>query len=215
MHRRRPVVRLAIFAAAVACAVGAPAPASAATNSCRAESAKSGNTTLLATSQAVVFRSKRFKTEVVCSYKHRRIVVVGGFACCQRVRYALARGGRYFGYALRLDAADNEVDELGAVDLKTGKRLTYKGTSSATTVDTGGFVREFQINSKGTLAWLQEDAVDGSGTDVQAVEAIAPGGTMQLLDRAATIDSASFAMSSGGTRAYWIKDGAAQSAVLP
>ena len=215
MSKSRVSVRLSIAAAAVACVMAAPAPAAAATNSCRAESMRSGSTILLATSQAVVFRSKRFKTEVVCSYKYRRIVVIGGFVCCQRERYELARGGRYFGYALRLDQADNEVDELGAVDLSNGRRLKYTGTSFATTVDTNGFVRDFEINSKGTLAWLQENAVDGNGTGTYAVRAIAPGGATQELDSGTTIDPSSFAISGGGTRAYWLKDGAAKFAALP
>ena len=216
MPSSRLSLRLSIAAAAVACAIAAvPAPASAATNSCRAESMKSGNTILLATNQAVVFTSKRFKTEAVCSYKHRRIVVVGGFVCCQQLRYELARGGRYFGYVRRLDEPFNEVDELGAVDLKTGKRLRFPGGSGPNTVDTGGYVRAFDINSKGTLVWLQENAVDGTPNDQIEVRAVAPGASGQLLDSGTTIDPNSLALSSGGTTAYWVNGGAARSALLP
>jgi hypothetical protein len=207
----RRSTRLLVVAAAVACAAAAPAPAQAATNSCRAESLRSGSTILLATKDAVVFRSKRFKTETVCSYRYKRIVVIGGFACCQQVRYTL--NGRYFGYALRLDQADNEVDELGAVDLRTGKRLTYTGTSSSTTVDTNGFVRAFYITPKGTLAWLQENAVDGDGTGALAVRAIAPRGATQELDTG-NVGADSLALGSGGKILYWTKDGAARSAAL-
>ncbi len=209
-------LRLSIVTVAVACAAIAPAPAEAATNTCRAESLRSGSTILLATNQAVVFRSKRFKTEVACSYKHRRIVVIGGFVCCQLPRYALASGGRYLGHVIRLDEAFNEVDELGVVDLKTGRRARYTNQSSANVVDTQGFVRSFHVTSKGTLAWLQEYAVnEAHAANDHAVRTIAIGGNTQDLDTGTTIDDGSLAVSSGGRVAYWIKDGAAKSALLP
>jgi hypothetical protein len=216
MHIPRHSLRLFIAAAAIACVAAIPAPAAAATNSCRAESIRSGSTILLATSQAVVFRSKRYKTEVACDYKDRRIVVIGGFVCCQLPRYALASGGRYLGYAIRLDQADFEVDEMGVVDLKTGKRQRYSGQSAATTVDTNGYVKSFHVTSRGTLAWLQEWFVNEAHPEDNdyAVRSIAPGKDTTELDTGKTIDPSSFAVSSGGKTAFWVKDGATKSAPI-
>jgi hypothetical protein len=202
-----------VVAAAVACLAAVPAPAQAATNSCRAESMRSGNTVHSANRAAVLFASRRLKQDVACTYKDRRLVRLGSVVCCQLERYAL--GARYLGYAYRLDEADNEVDELGVFDLKTGKRLRYKQTSGASTVDTNGYVRSFYVTAKGTLAWVQAfqaNDAQPNPTDI-AVRAIAAGGTTQTLDTG-NIDSSSFAISVGGKTLYWSKDGAVKSAPI-
>ena len=205
-------LRLAIATALLAVAVAAPAPAEAATNACRAESMKSGNTILLATKQAVVFTSKRLKQDVACTYSDKRLVRLGGFVCCQMERYAL--GGRFLGYAYRLDEADNEVDELGAVDLRTGKRVPHTGNSTATRVDTNGFVRSFYVTPKGTLAWLQSFTVEAAPAPGDlAVRTISPGGETKTLDTG-KVDTDSLALGSGAKTLYWTKDGAAKSAAL-
>jgi hypothetical protein len=205
--------RLLVAAAAIACAASAPASAHAATSSCRTTSTASGNRVLVATKQAVVFSSRRLKQDAACTYSDNRIVKLGTIACCSDLRYAL--GGRYLAYAYRLDEADNEVDEMGVVNLRTGGRVKHKGESAATTVDTNGFIRSFYVTPKGTLAWLQEFAAtdEQPATGDLTVRAIAPLGKVQDLDTG-KIAADSLALSSGGTRLYWTKDGAVQSAAL-
>src|SRR5688500_10480075 len=85
----RRTTRLLFAAAAVSVLAAAPAPAEAATNSCRASSMAAGNQILHATKQSVVFRSARLKQDVACTYKDRRIVRLQQFVCCQMERYAL------------------------------------------------------------------------------------------------------------------------------
>ena len=210
--RRRPIC-LCVALAALACAVTAPAPAAAATNSCRAESTRSGNSIVVANRTGVVFNSRRLKDVVACTYKDRRLVRLRG-VCCQFERYQL--GARYLGFAYRLDEADNEVDEMGVYDLKTGKRVPFSKQSGPTTVDTGGFVESFHVTAKGGLAWIQLFRPEDNGTpdpnDV-GVYTIAPGGQPQQLDRG-NIDPNSFAVSSGGRTAYWTHDTVVKSAPI-
>lgn len=212
MRTSRLSLRLSIATALLAIAVVAPAPAEAATNACRAESTKSGNTILLATRQAVVFTSKRLKQDVACTYSDKRLVRLGSFVCCQMERYAL--GGRYLGYAYRLDEADNEVDELGVVDLRTGKRVPHSGNSTATRVDTNGFVRSFYVTPKGTLAWLQSFTDEAAPAPrALAVRTISAGGDTKELDTG-KIDRDSLALGSGAKTLFWTKEGTAKSAAL-
>jgi hypothetical protein len=205
---------LVVAVAAVACAATAPAPASAATNPCRAESMRPGSTILAATKDAVVFRSRKYKTEAACTYRDKRITVIGGFACCQLVRYALS--GRYLAYAARTDQADFEVDEMGVVDLRTGKRLRYKKQSASTTVDTNGYVESFFVTSRGTLVWSQTFFQNEAHTDENeaAIRTIAPGGETKDLDDSNTVDATSLGVSSSGKRAYWVNGEAVKSAAL-
>jgi hypothetical protein len=205
--------RLLVAATALACAAGAPASAHAATSSCRSASTASGNRVLVATKQAVVFSSRRLKQDVACTYSDNRLVKLEAIACCSNLRYAL--GGHYLAYAYRLDEADNEVDEMGVVNLRTGGRIKHKGESAAATVDTNGFVRSFYVTPKGTLAWLQEfAATDGQpATGDLTVRSIASNGKVQDLDTG-KIAADSLALSSGGARLYWTKDGVVQAATL-
>ena len=209
--------RLILAAAAVSVAAAAPAPAEAATNSCRANSTASGNQVLHATKQSVVFHSARLKQDVACTYKDRRIVKLQRFVCCQMERYAL--GARYLGYTFRLDAADNEYDEVGVIDLKTGKRLTYGGDSRIRTISTGAYVRALYVTPKGTVAWLHEypsfDPTDPTSGDIWVQSAV-PGGnpTTHDMGEKGTIDTTSLALSSGGKTLFWTNAGSARSAAL-
>jgi hypothetical protein len=191
-----------LLATAVASAV---APESAeAKNSCRTASTARGNQIVTATNQAVVFFSKEMKQDVACSYKDKRQVKLEKFACCSVLRYRL--GGRYLAYAYRLDEADNEVDELGVVDLRTGKRLEFDGMRL---VYTYGVAPSFYVTPRGTLAWLNFD-YDENGDVTRTVRVGEPGGKTKELDKG-NIARGSLALSSNGRTLYWTKDGTLQS----
>lgn len=194
-------------AAAVGLAGAAPTPAQAA-NSCRSASMAPGNQVLIVTQQAVVFYSKKLGQDVACTFRDRRQVKLQNYACCQVERYAL--DGRYLAYAYRLSEAHNEVDELGVVDLRTGKRQRY-GDSAR--ISTGGYAAEFYVTAKGTLAWVQtelgEDGVEGDPT----VHSASRGGAIKELD-SGKIDAGSLAVSPSGRTLYWTKAGTAMSSAL-
>ena len=195
--------------AAIALAAALPASASAA-NSCRKASTARGNQIVTASKGAVVFSSRKLKQDVACTYKHKRQVKLEKFACCSLLRYTL--GGRYLAYAYRLDEAFNEVDELGVVDLQTGKRVKYSGM---TRVDTNGYMRSFYVTSSGTLAWLQEFAATDEEPEPTGfqVRAAGRGGPVKELD-SGNIGAGSLGVSSNGKTLYWTKDGATQTAAL-
>jgi hypothetical protein len=197
-----------VSGAAVALVAAAPTAAQAA-NPCRTASAARGNQILIASNAAVVFSSRRLKQHVACTYRHKRRVKLGRIACCSELRYAL--GGRYLAYVYRLDEAFNEVDELGVVDLKTGKRLRYGGK---TRVDTNGYVNGFFVTPRGSLAWLQYGLDErGEREADRTVRAAVRNGPIEDLD-VGPIAFGSLALGSGGKALYWTKGGVTQSAVL-
>jgi hypothetical protein len=196
----RPIL---LCTAALALVAAAPASAEAA-NSCRAASTAAGTKIVTASQGAVVFSSKRLNQDVACSYKHKRQVKLDNIACCSLLRYRL--GGRYLAYAYRLDEAFNEVDEMGVVDLKTGKRLKFGG---GVRVNTYGFVNDFYVTSKGVLAWAQVEEDDSGDVTKRSVHVGAPGGKITELD-SGNIAPRSLAVTSDGRTLYWVKDGAVQ-----
>jgi hypothetical protein len=165
----------------------------------------------------VVFRSARLRQDVACTYKDRRIVRLQRYVCCQLERYAL--GARYLGYTFRLDAADNEYDEVGVIDLKTGRRVTYGGAARIGTISTGAYVRALYVTPKGTVAWLDEypsfNPDDPASGDI-SVRSVVPRGNPTTHDtgEAGTIDTTSLGLGSGGRTLFWINAGAARSAGL-
>ncbi|MEA2449844.1 MAG: hypothetical protein QOG63_1776 [Thermoleophilaceae bacterium] len=201
--------RTLVSGAAVALVVVAAAPSAAqAANSCRTASTAPGNHVVIASKGAVVFSSRKLKQDVACSYRYRRAVKLGRIACCSQVRYTL--GGRYLAYAVRLDQAFHEVDEIGAVDLKTGKVPKYGGAQA---IDTNGYLDSFYVTPAGTLAWLQY-GVDDNGRRIDlTVRAAARGGKVKDLD-SGKIARGSLAIGAGGGTLYWTNDGTPRTAAL-
>ena len=215
---RRRSTRLLLAAAAVSVAAAAPAPAEAATIPCRASSMASGNQILLATPQSVIFRSARLKEDVACSYRYKRSVRLQALVCCQFERYAL--GSRYIGFTFRSDAADAEYDDVGVIDLKTGKRISYGSGANVSTIGTGAYVRALVVTAKGTLAWSQEnpdfDETDPTAGDVSIYSITRGASSPVRLDngKAGTIDPNSLALSAGGTKLFWDTSAGPRSAPL-
>lgn len=215
MHPSPRRWRLPAATAAVACVALVPAPAHASTNSCRAAATASGNQVRTATPRAIVFHSRRLRQDVACTYHDKRLVRLGNVVCCELTRYAL--GGRYLAYAYRTSEVDNEVDEMGVFDLSTGRRLTYRKQSAASTVDTEGYVRSFFVTSRGVLVWSQAFQENEVHTDPHeiAVRTIAAGGATKDLDDGNALDALSLAVGANGKRAYWTTDdGTVRSAPL-
>jgi hypothetical protein len=204
---RLPRRALVLVGATVALAAAVPTPAQAA-NSCRTAAGAPGNKVVVASKGAIVFSSRKLKQHVACTYKFKRQVKLGRIVCCSVERYRL--GGRYLGYAIRLDEAFNEVDELGGIDLKTGRQIKY-GTKPR--IDTGGYVNGFYITPTGSLAWLQYDLTEDGRREAFTVRAAARGGAIDDLD-SGNIALGSLGLSSAGKTLYWTKDGAVQTATL-
>ena len=201
---RRRSTRLVLAAAALSVAAVAPARAEAASNACRASAMAPGNQILQANRQSVIFLSARLKQPVACSYRYKRRVRLQALVCCQFERYAL--GSRYIGFTYRDDAADAEFDNVGVIDLKTGKRINYGGVSA---IGTGAYVRALAVTPKGTLAWSVEnpdfDETDPTSGDV-SIRSIALRASETVLHdngKAGTIDPHSLALSAGGKTLFW------------
>jgi hypothetical protein len=216
-RRRRPLPVL-LAATAVSIAAAAPAPAAAATFPCRASSMASGNQILEATGQSVIYRDARSKQPIACSYRYKRRVRLQALVCCQFERYAL--GSRYIGFSFRSDAADAEYDDVGVIDLKTGKRIRYGPGGNVSSIGTGAYVRALAVTPKGTLAWSVEnpdfDPTDPTAGDVSIYSVTRGATTTTRHDngKAGTIDPGSLAVNAAGTKLFWDTTGGPRSAPL-
>lgn len=218
LRARRRSTHLLVAAAAVSVAAIAPAPADAATNACRASAHASGNQILHATKQSIIFRSAKLKQDVACSYRYKRRVKLQPLVCCQFERYVL--GSRYIAFTFRADAADAEYDDVGVIDLKTGKRIRYGEGGSVSTISTGAYVRALFVTPKGTLAWSEEnpdfDPTQPTSGDV-SIYSITPGASTTVRHdngKKGTIDPHSLALGFGGTKLFWETTGGPRSAPL-
>jgi hypothetical protein len=197
---------LLLLAACAATVAAAPAASAKSSPTCAALAKQNHYKTFARSKEAIVFGRAGKRVVRGCVTGARRSFLLDALCCGPRFKLA----GRYVGYAYEGSAIGDETSKVGAIDLRTGKNVSYPKIApnmegAGREIETGSQVAAYFITKSGTLVWVTYDQT---------------GGTIHAGDRAervvdqGAIDLKSVKVSADGRTITYTKDGAPASAPL-
>lgn len=212
----RRLVGFVVAAAAVAAAALVPRTAPARSSACR-EASKARGSKILARDKVAVVFSRRGETFLKgCTYGGPVFKLKA--ICCEGEQVRLA--GRFLAYTYTGTAIGDETNKLGVYDLKKGKResiakLDPTGEGPDPEIETGSFVEQFAVTSKGSLVWLVDAVTADQGSngryELRAADGTPP--KERIVDSGNLVPK-SLEISPDEKTILYRKDGAAMSAAI-
>lgn len=206
---------LVVAAAAVALAALAPTTAQARSSACSVASKAEGSKIVARNKLAVVF-SRRGETFLKgCTYGGAVFKLKA--ICCEGERVRLA--GRFLAYTYQGSAIGSETNKLGVYDLEKKKRvriakLNPNGEGPDPEIETGSFVEQFAVTSRGSLVWLiNGEHVEGAADPPELRAADGTARKERIVD-SGNLDLKSLKISPDEKTILYRKGGVAKSAEL-
>ena len=195
-----------VIAAVVVAAALAPGTAPARSSACSVASKANGSKIVARSEVAVVFSRRGERSLLGCTYGGP--VFKLNAICCEVEQARLA--GRFFAYTYTTTAIGDESSRLGVYDLKRRKR---EKVANVRELDTGSFVTQLAVTSRGSLVWLINGQREEGADPPELWAADGPARKKRIVD-SGNLDLKSLKISRDEKTILYRKGGAAMSVPL-